>query len=83
MFEVGLPAVEDADDGAVRVAMLIVVLRGSPVPVAPLAVPTTPVPRGTVVDAVPFAETVMLAEGNADFEMEADALAPWTTKGPK
>jgi len=83
VFEVGLPAVEDADEAAVRVAMLMVVLRAIPVPVAALAVPMTPVPRGTVVEAVPLAETVMLAEGTAELEMEADALAPWTTKGPK
>jgi len=61
----GLPAVDEAEPEAVRVAMLMVVFLGSAVPLPALAVPTVPgaaVPGaiGTVVDAVPLAETVVL-----------------------
>jgi len=91
----GLPAVEEAVPEAVRVAMLMVVFLGSAVPVPALAVPTVPgaaVPGaiGTVVDAVPLADTVVLmyelglAVADAEeAELTAEATAPCTWKGPK
>ena len=65
LFELGPAAVADAEDEPVRVAMLMVVFRSMAVPVPALdaAVPMVPGTRtGTVVDAVPLAETVMLDE---------------------
>ena len=62
LFEVGLPAVEDAELWLVRVAMLMVWFLDMGMPVLALAVPAVPGMRGTVVEAVPLAETVMLAE---------------------
>jgi len=94
VFVDGLPAVDEAEPEAVRVAMLMVWLRGRAVPVPALAVPTAvpmvPGAIGTVVEAVPLAETVLLmymlglaVADDEEAELTAEATAPWTWKGPK
>jgi len=93
LFVDGLPAVEVADPEEVRVAMLMVVFLNIAVPVpalAPLAVPTVAGTIGTVVDAVPFAESVLLmyelgpaVADDEEAELTAEATAPCTSKGPK
>merc|ERR1712014_487693 len=76
----------------VRVAMLIVVLRGTDVPVA-IMVPLLPPTAGAVPTgigmwvAVPFMPMVMLAvalaDEEAEFELSQEASRPWTVNGPK
>lgn len=90
----GLPAVEEAEFDAVRVAMDIVVFLAIAVPVAALAaVPLLPTivagAIGTVLDAVPLAESVLLTYGfgpavadDEEAELTADAVAPWMANGP-
>jgi hypothetical protein len=91
VFDAG-PVVTEAElaPELVRVAMLIVVFLGKAVPV-PAEVPGA---IGTVVEAVPLAETVLLMYELAlplalaraeedDAEATADGFAPCTTNGPK
>ena len=91
----GLPAVEEAEFEAVKVAMDMVVFLAIAVPVAALAavallltIVTGAI--GTVLDAVPFAESVLLMYGvglavadDEEAELTADEVAPWILKGPK
>lgn len=82
----GLPAVEEAVLEPVKVAMLMVVFLDMAVPVPALIVPTVPTvlgATGMVVDAVPFAESVLLTYAlglavaeDTEAELTADAVAP-------
>ena len=81
-----LPVMLVMEPVLVNEAMLIVVLRGMEVPVA---MPEPIVPTGMVVDAVPLAEMVLLANAlelaveETEADEAADADAPWMVKGPK
>lgn len=86
----GVLVEEETAPVPVKVAMLMVVFLGRALPVPALIVPIVPGATGTVVEAVPFAEMVLLVYALAEWEAEeaeadftAEAFAPCTVKGPK